>query len=119
MELLQQNDVPDLREPLVGVPSTCPDLCGGGPQLGLAQQVLTAPVARLGPCLGRVGAAVELEVELARPYRWVRVAAFRVLEEGQRRAQRHGGRALQGLGSDRRREHLAGGTATAVAVPEG
>src|ERR1019366_6194043 len=119
VELLQQDNAPDLCEALVGVSSTRPDICGGGPQFGLAQQVLAAPVARFGPCLGRVGAAVELEVQLARPYRWVRVVAFRVLKEGERGTQSDSGRAFQGLGPGRCREHFARRTAPAVAVPEG
>ncbi|CAM5276340.1 hypothetical protein SPURM210S_06205 [Streptomyces purpurascens] len=67
VELVQQHRLPDAVQLLVGV--RVPGAYGRRrrPQLGLAQQVLAAAVALLGPGLAGVGGAVQFQVELADP----------------------------------------------------
>ena len=69
VELLEQHRLPGSPQLGVRVRGPGPHRRGCCPQLGLPQQVLTAPVALLGPGLGGVGAPVELQVQLARPDR--------------------------------------------------
>ena len=118
MELLQQHRAPDLLELVVGVGRAVPHRSGGGPQLGLPQQVLAAAVALLGARLGGVGAAVVFEVELADPGGRVGVLVAGGGEERFWVGQHHARRPLEVRGAVRGRDHLAGGSPATVAVPE-
>jgi len=119
VELQQQHRVPGLGELFVRIRGVGADGGSCGPELGLAQEVFAAPVTSFRPSLGRVDAAVKLEVKLAGPHRRVRIVAFGLLEECQGSGHRHGRRTLERLRPGGRSEHLAGGSATAVAVAEG
>ena len=118
MELLQQHRVPGLFQRVVGVGGAGAYRRRGGPQLGLTQQVLAAPVAGLGAGLAGVGAAVELQVQLPGPDRRVRQLRLGRLEEAFRAGEPHRRRALQVRGARRGRQHLPRGPAAAVAPAE-
>ncbi len=122
MELVQQHRLPDALQVLVRVGvrvARHPYGGGGGPQLGLAQQGLAVPVALLGLGLRGVRTAVQLQVQLARPHRRVRVLRVRLLEERLGLLDLDPRRALQIAQPGGAGQHLAGGAATAVAPPEG
>ena len=120
VELVQQHGLPDPVQVLVRVRVQLARHHGRrGPQLGLAEQVLAAPVALLGLGLRGVRRAVDLQVELTGPDR--RVLAVLLLggrEELGRGLDRHPRRGLQVRHPARGRDELAGRAATAVAVPE-
>ena len=73
MELDEQDVPPDFLQFLVRVGQAPRYQCGGGPQLRLAHQVLTAAVPLLDLDLARERPAVQLEVKLARPHGRVNV----------------------------------------------
>ena len=103
VELLQQHGLPAVAQRLGRVVGARPDGRGGGPQLGLAQQVLAAPVAALRARLRGVGAAVVLQVQLARPHRRVRVLGGRGGEELRRTGEAHGAASPPGRACGARR----------------
>jgi hypothetical protein len=91
---------------------------GGGPQLGFVEGDLAPPVARLGVALGRVGPAVQLEIQLADPRCQVGLLGGDPVEEALGRLRGHLGDAVEVGDSLGALEHLLGGAATAVAVAE-
>ncbi len=119
VELLEQHELPEPPQPLLRIRRSPPHRRGRGPQLGLAQEVLAAAVALLRAQLARVGAPVELEVELALPHLGVGVFRLRGAEEVARCRVHDARRGLErpGAGDDLR--HLARRAAAAVAVAVG
>ena len=85
VELLQQHGLPSGGQLGRRVGGAAAYGGGGRPQLGLPEQVLAAPVALLGPRLGGVRPAMELQVQLARPDRRVGHLCLGIGEEGARR----------------------------------
>ena len=118
VELVQQHDPPESSSFFGRVVQQPADSRRRRPQLRLAQQVLRAAVALLHRGLRGVGAAVDLQVELARPHRRVGVLRLGSLEERRRRLDRDDRRAREGRGPSRAGEHLPSRPAAAVAVPE-
>ena len=118
VELLQQHQLPERVELLVRVVEPRPDGRGRRPQLGLAEQVLAAPVPLLGPglawcrCRGEApGTSPRSTPEDARtrpPPRRRRPAACRSAPSASPPATHPPGRS----------EHLPVRAAAAVAVPE-
>ena len=120
VELVQQHRLPQPVELLVRI-GVARDVQRGRrrPQLGLAQRVFAAPVALLGAGLGGVGGAVQLQVELAGPHGGVRVLGARGLAKKSSGCSTTTFAEPSRSASRRARSmHLAGGAATAVAVPE-
>ncbi len=118
VELHQQHRAPQGVELVVRVHAEVADRGGREPQLRLPQQVLAAPVALLRARLRGVRAAVELEVHLARPHVRIPDLGLRGVEERERRAEGHARRPLEVARAVRRRRHLAGRPAAAVAPSE-
>ncbi len=120
MELVQQHRLPDPLQVLVRVRvPRHPDGRGGGPQLGLAQQRFAAPVALLGLGLRGVGAAVQLQVQLARPDGGVLVLGTGLVEERVGRLDLDPRGAFEVPLAPGPGQLLAGGAAAAVAPAEG
>ena len=94
------------------------DRGGRRPQLGLAQQVLAAAVALLDLRLGGVGAAVDLEVELAGPHRSPRRTPPRRASKNAAGARPAPAATRQVGGTASPRQHPAGRAAAPVAVAE-
>ena len=118
MELVQEHRAPEPLEIVVRVVEQPEDGGVGRPELGLTEQVLAAAVARLRPCLAGVRAAMELQVQLARPDGTVGVLGLCSGEEVAGGLDGHAGRAGEVLRADRPREHLARRAAASVAPPE-
>jgi hypothetical protein len=95
VELMEEHGGPRIGQGPVGILGARVDRGGGCPQLGLAQQVLAAPVTGLGAGLARVGAPMLLEVELPRPHRRIGVLGLGRPEERRGGLDRHPGRALE------------------------
>lgn len=112
VELVQADLAPELAEARERVLHEAADGGGRAPQLGLAQQVLAAAVARLDGRDRGERAAVRLEIQLADPDAGRLVLGLRAGEELGRRLDPDPRRTLQ-VGRPRRLgEHLAGGAAT-------
>jgi len=102
----------------VGVAGAAPCGCQR-PPLHLSQQGLASAIACLGFGLGRVGGPVHLQVQLTHPAWRIRQLGQRLGEELGGRADRHPGDRLTIGGDARPGHHLAGGTASTVAVTKG
>ena len=113
MELVEEQQLPKPVELLARVGAR-----HGGEELGVVQRLLAAPVAALDAGLGRVGAAVILEVELALDGRPRAGLCLERLEELGRGMELRARKPLEVVGTAERLEHRRRGTAAAVAVAE-
>ena len=73
MELIGQNHLPPLRQLRLGVGRAVQQPIQAAEPFGVQVQKFAFPVVPLVFCLGGIGAAVELQVQLALPHRQVRV----------------------------------------------
>ena len=117
VELVQEHGLPQAVEVDRGVGGPAA-VRRSAPDLGLAEEQLTPPVAGLGLRLRRERAAVHLEVELADPTGRVGVLGDRRIEERLGRLDLDAGRAFEVAHPQVLLHHLRRGAATAVAVTE-
>ena len=114
MELVEQQRLPQARERLARIGLARER----GEQLRVVQRALAAAVAALDLRLRRVGAAVQLEVELADDRAQVGRVGFEVVEELDGRAQRRARQPVDVARPGEPLEHPGRRPAAAVAVPE-
>ena len=112
VELLQEEELPQAVELLARVVAAR----DGREELGVVQRDLGAPVAALRARLGRVRAAVVLEVELAEDRRALARLRLERLEELRRRGHPRPRQALQIARAEHRLDHRARRPAAPVAV---
>ncbi|MDQ0727986.1 hypothetical protein QFZ21_002986 [Microbacterium sp. W4I20] len=119
MELVQQHDLPEPVEFVLGVRGSRAHGIRRRPQLGLDERVLGPAVQRLGGVLAGQGSAVQFEVELADPDGGVRQLGLGGVEEDVRMLPHDLRAALEVREALRLACHLAGRAAAPVTPAHG
>ncbi len=118
VELEREHLFPDPLERLRRIGVTAEPARARGQELDVVQEILRAAVPELGLGLGRVGAAMKLEVELADQARQLVPFALDEREELVARSLHDAWDALQVARASQHLEHVRRGAAAAVAEAE-